>query len=113
MSLDLSGNSNFEWCFFAREYTENPLAINLTTGHTMLTFDSPDHTKFLEAKKPYSADFIDGQIYMLAKFSSFFQSLYSKGIQPNPKYLLKSLEFLAEELEFERAEAEAAASRTK
>lgn len=109
MSVDLSGNPMFEWCFFAREYNENPLAINLTTGHTMLTFDSPEHTKFLEAKKPYSTDFIDGQIYMLAKFSNFFRALYSKGAQPNPKYLLKSLEFLSEELEFERAEAEAGA----
>jgi hypothetical protein len=107
MSVDLSGTAGmFEYSFFAREYTANSLAINLTTGHTMLTFDSPSHTKFLEGKKPYSADFVDGQIYMLSKFIEFFQDIYKQGSQPNPKYLLKSLEFLSAELEFERAEAE-------
>jgi len=110
MSSDLSG-SGFDFSFFAREYTLNPLAINLTTGHTMLTFDSPGHTKFLEAKKPYTIDFVDGQIYMLTKFIEFFQTIYKEGSQPNPKYLLKSLEFLSAELEFERAEAEGAISR--
>lgn len=104
--IDLSGNTGFEWSFFAREYTQNPLAINFTTGHTMLTFDSPEQIQFLEAKKPYTSDFVDGQIYMLAKFSEFFHSLYKNGNQPNPKYLLKSIEFLSAELEFERAEAE-------
>ena len=107
MSEDLSGNGGYEYAFFAREYTQNPLAINLTTGHTMLTFDSPNHTKFLEAKKPYTPDFVDGQIYMLSKFSEFFQKLYKQGARPNPKYLLKAIEFLSAELEFERAEAEA------
>lgn len=107
MSGDLSGNTGgYEYSFFAREYTTNPLAINFTTGHTMLTFDSPNHTKFLEAKKPYSIDFVDGQIYMLAKFSEFFQEIYKQGAQPNPKFLLKAIEFLSAELEFERAEAE-------
>jgi hypothetical protein len=106
MSIDLSGNNTFEYSFFAREHTNNPLAINITTGHTMLTFDSAEHTQFLESKKPYSIDFIDGQIYMLTKFTQFFQTIYSMGNQPNSKYLLKSLDFLAAELEFERAEAE-------
>lgn len=107
MSVDLSGGAGaFEYSFFSREYTPNSLAINLTTGHTMLTFDSPSHIKFLEGKKPYSIDFVDGQIYMLSKFIDFFQHIYKQGSQPNPKYLLKSLEFLSAELEFERAEAE-------
>jgi hypothetical protein len=108
MSADLSGTVSdaFEYSFFAREYTPNSLAINLTTGHTMLTFDSPSHTRFLEGKKPYSVDFVDGQIYMLSKFIEFFQDIYKQGSQPNPKYLLKSMEFLSAELEFERAEAE-------
>ncbi len=107
MSVDLSGVSGgYEYSFFAREYTPNSLAINLTTGHTMLTFDSVQHNKFLESKKPYTVDFVDGQIYMLAKFIEFFQDIYKQGSQPNPKFLLKSLEFLSAELEFERAEAE-------
>jgi hypothetical protein len=112
-AADLSGNSSvngasseYEWSFFTREYTDNPLAINLTTGHTMITFDSPEMSKFLEVKKPYSVDFVEGKIYMLSKFSNFFHSIYEKGSQPNPKYLLKSLEFLASELDFQRAEAE-------
>jgi hypothetical protein len=103
---DLSGNELYNWNFFAREYVADPLAINFTTGHTMLTFDNKDRLKFLDAKKPHSIDFVDGQIYMLGKFSEFFHAIYEKGRQPHPKYLLKTLEFLTHELEFKRAEAE-------
>lgn len=104
---DLSGNSVYNWTFFHREYIGNPLHINLTTGHTMLTFDSHDQQAFLEAHKPYSKDFIDGQIYMLSKFSDFFQKIYETGNQPHPKYLLKAMEFLSSELAFEREEVDA------
>lgn len=107
MASDLSGANPYEWSFFAREYTNDPLAVNLTTGHTMLTFHAPEAQPFLDSKRPYSTEFLDGQIYMLSKFSSFFHKIYEKGVQPHPKYLLKSIEFLASELEFERAEAEA------
>ena len=103
---DLSGNNPFNWTFFYREYVNDPLHINLTTGHTMLTFDSGDQQAFLEAHKPYSKDFIDGQIYLLSKFSDFFQKIYERGEQPHPKYLVKALEFLSEELAFEREEAD-------
>jgi len=103
---DLSGNELYNWNFFAREYVADPLAINFTTGHTMLTFDNKERLKFLDAKKPHSIDFVDGQIYMLGKFSEFFHAIYEKGRQPHPKYLLKTLEFLTHELEFKRAEAE-------
>lgn len=113
MASDLSGANPYEWSFFAREYKADPLSINLTTGHTMLTFNSPELTQFLESKKPYTPDFIDGKIYMLSKFSQFFHSLYENGYQPHPKYLLKSIEFLASELEFERADAESKISDKK
>lgn len=103
---DLSGNEMYHWTFFARQYIADPIAINFTTGHTMLTFDNKDRMAFLDAKKPHSIDFVDGQIYMLGKFSEFFQAIYSTGHQPHPKYLLKTLEFLSQELEFKRAEAE-------
>jgi hypothetical protein len=108
MSMDLSGNSNnpYEWSFFARDYTPDPMAINLTTGHTMLTFDSQKMKEYLEAKRPHTADFIEGQIYMLSKFSSFFNAIYEKGYQPHPKFLLKAMEFLSAELEFRRAEVD-------
>ena len=102
---DLSGNNPYNWTFFHRGYVGDPLHINLTTGHTMLTFDSPDQDTFLDGHKPYSKDFIDGQIYMLSKFSDFFTKIYEAGHQPNPKYLLKALEFLSAELAFEREEA--------
>jgi hypothetical protein len=107
-SSDLSGNQQFNWTFFARQYVNDPLAINITTGHTMLTFDNKQRQTFLEAKKPHSVDFIDGQIYMLQKFNEFFQAIYQTGHQPHPKYLLKTMEFLSQELEFKRAEAESA-----
>jgi hypothetical protein len=103
---DLSGNEIYHWTFFARQYMPDPLSINLTTGHTMLTFDNKERLQFLEAKKPHSIDFVDGQIYMIGKFSEFFQSIYATGHQPHPKYLLKTLELLTHELEFKRAEAE-------
>jgi hypothetical protein len=106
VASDLSGNEMYHWTFFARNYIADPLAINFTTGHTQLTFDSKERVKFLEAKKPHSVDFVDGQIYMLGKFSEFFQAIYATGHQPHPKYLLKTLEFLTQELEFKRAEAE-------
>ena len=106
MSADLSGNNPYDWSFFARDYTPDPLAINLTTGHTMLTFDSPKMKEYLNTKKPYSADFLDGQIYMLSKFSSFFHAIYQQGYQPHPKYILKAIEFLGSELEFQSAGAE-------
>ena len=102
----MSGNNPYEWSFFARDYTPDPLAINLTTGHTMLTFDSPEMKGFLESRKPYSADFLDGQMYMLSKFSNFFHTIYKKGFQPHPKYIIKAMEFLSAELEFQRAGAE-------
>lgn len=103
---DISGNNPYHWTFFYREYINDPLHINLTTGHTMLTFDSPEQHSFSEQHKPFSKDFIDGQIYMLSKFSGFFEKIYETGNQPNPKYLLKSMEFLSSELAFEREEAE-------
>lgn len=106
-TLDLSGNQNYNWTFFARQYINDPLAINFTTGHTMLTFDNKERQKFLDAKKPHSTDFVDGQIYMLGKFSEFFDAIYKTGHQPHPKYLLKTIEFLSQELEFKRVEAEA------
>lgn len=106
MHTDVSGNELYNWTFFARKYVADPVAINFTTGHTMLTFDNKERQVFLEAKKPHSVDFVDGQIYMLGKFSEFFQAIYEKGRQPHPKYLLKTIEFLTQELEFKRAEAE-------
>ena len=99
--VDLSG-SPYLVSYFARGYVDNPLHINLTTGHTMLSFDPDVVQEFLNNKMPYSKDFLDGQMYMLTKFSAFFNSLYEKGQQPHPKYLLKSLEFLTEELMFNR-----------
>ena len=106
-TADLSGNEVYNWTFFARNYVNDPLAVNFTTGHTMLTFDSKDQVKFLDAKKPHTVDFVDGQIHMLGKFTEFFKAIYAKGYQPHPKYFLKTLEFLTQELEFKRAEAEA------
>ncbi len=100
-SVDLSG-SPYTVSYFARGYVNDPLHINLTTGHTMLSFDPDVVQEFLNNKMPFSKDFLDGQMYMLTKFSAFFNALYEKGQQPHPKYLLKSLEFLTEELMFNR-----------
>jgi hypothetical protein len=100
---DLSGNMSnpYTWQFFSREYVDDPLAINITTGHTMLSFNNQEFTEYLESKKPYSRDFLEGQVFILQKCIDFFQKIYERGYQPNPKYLLKSLDMLMGEVTFE------------
>lgn len=105
MESDLSGNNAYKWSYMARSYVEDPLAINLTTGHTMLVFDNVELNKYIQEKKPLSLEFVEGKLYILTKLNDFFTKLYETGNQPQPKYLLKTIEVLIEEAMFEKEEA--------
>jgi hypothetical protein len=105
MESDLSGNNPYKWSYMARSYVNDPLAINLTTGHTMLVFDNAELNTYIQAKKPLSLEFVEGKLYILTKLNDFFTKLYETGNQPQPKYLLKTIEVLIEEAMFEKEEA--------
>lgn len=106
MNSDLSGNNPYNWSYIARSYVDDPLAVNLTTGHTMLAFDNEELNIYIQAKKPLSKEFVEGKLYVLTKLNTFFTKLYETGNQPQPKYLLKTLEVLIDEAMFEKEGAQ-------